>query len=296
MKIAVIVPVYNAARFLPRCVASLERQDFRALAAIFVDDGSTDGSRSVLEGLKGGPVELQVLSQPNAGVSAARNAGLERALSDMSVTHIMFLDADDRYADGCVARVAAAAERDPEAVVEFGFTAVDESGRELRRYPPEGNNVWCRCYPKSVIGGVRFFTGANVAEDIAFNLELSHRRHPRIVRIGEPLYDYTDNPASAMNRRFTAEDFRRRSALVEYLVGVHSDCVRALGEFARTELPDLLRQFYRQLRRTADGESAAAAAEFRRLLRSLRGRGLLRMRRGRLKDFKYHLRFLWMSR
>ena len=75
-QITVIIPCYNNAAFIPRCLDSLLAQDFADWEAICVDDGSTDGSAEVLDAYAARDPRFRVIHQPNAGVSAARNAAL----------------------------------------------------------------------------------------------------------------------------------------------------------------------------------------------------------------------------
>jgi len=89
-RFSVILPAYNAAATLARAIESVLEQSWPAHEIIVVDDGSTDHSASVAQGF-GAAVTL--LRQPNAGVSAARNAGAHAASGDW----LAFLDADDWY-------------------------------------------------------------------------------------------------------------------------------------------------------------------------------------------------------
>ena len=88
--VSVITPVYNAASFLPRAIASIRKQSYDPLEIIVVDDGSTDGSSEIARNLPG---ISQYVYQKNAGPSAARNRGLELARGEF----IAFLDADDEW-------------------------------------------------------------------------------------------------------------------------------------------------------------------------------------------------------
>lgn len=89
--LSVIVPVYNAARFLPQCLDSLLGQTYMNLEIICVDDGSTDDSLAVLKEYAAKDERIKVMHQENAGVSAARNRGLALATGEL----ITFVDADD---------------------------------------------------------------------------------------------------------------------------------------------------------------------------------------------------------
>ena len=97
MRFSVIIPAYNSAEFLGRCVGSLPASS-QDLQIIVVDDGSTDSTSEVLAALKEQDPGLRVISQENKGVSAARNAGIAAASGD----YLVFLDADDMLSPGAV--------------------------------------------------------------------------------------------------------------------------------------------------------------------------------------------------
>lgn len=90
-RIFVIIPVYNVKEYLPACIGSLQAQTFTDWQAVLVDDGSTDGSGALCDALAAQEPRLQVIHQPNGGISAARNAGM-RVMQGEAVA---FLDSDD---------------------------------------------------------------------------------------------------------------------------------------------------------------------------------------------------------
>jgi len=100
-RVSVIMPCYNAADYVGQAVEDVLAQTYEPIEMIVVDDGSTDGSADVVAGY--GPT-VTLIRQPNAGVSAARNAGLDRATG----TFVAFLDADDRWDPRFVETMAAA--------------------------------------------------------------------------------------------------------------------------------------------------------------------------------------------
>ena len=91
MTISVIVPVYNCAPYVERCVRSITAQTHKDLEIICVNDGSTDGSGEILDRLAREDARIQVIHQKNAGASAARNTGIDRATGAL----ITFVDSDD---------------------------------------------------------------------------------------------------------------------------------------------------------------------------------------------------------
>jgi glycosyltransferase involved in cell wall biosynthesis len=128
--VSVVMPAYNVAWCIGRAVDSVLAQDFRACELIVVNDGSTDGTRALLEGYG---AAITVINQENRGMSAARNAGIRRARG----TYVAFLDADDWWLAGKLARQVELMHGRPE--IGFSSTTVrveDDDGRLL--------NLW-RC-------------------------------------------------------------------------------------------------------------------------------------------------------
>lgn len=89
--ISIIVPIYNAEKYIDRCVSSIVNQTFRDLEIILVNDGSVDNSLSICKLWENRDVRVRLLSQDNTGVSSARNLGIKNATGDF----LMFLDSDD---------------------------------------------------------------------------------------------------------------------------------------------------------------------------------------------------------
>ena len=128
--VSVVMPAYNVAWCIGRAVDSVLAQDFRARELIVVNDGSTDGTRALLEGYG---AAISVVDQENRGMSAARNAGIRSARG----TYVAFLDSDDWWLPGKLTQQVALMQGRPE--IGFCSTVVrveDGDGRLL--------NLW-RC-------------------------------------------------------------------------------------------------------------------------------------------------------
>lgn len=89
--VSVIVPVYNCAEYLPACIESILSQTHSDLQLILVDDGSSDGSGAICDRYAASDSRITLVHQENRGVSAARNAGLDRAAGE----YLLFVDSDD---------------------------------------------------------------------------------------------------------------------------------------------------------------------------------------------------------
>lgn len=91
MKVSIVVPVYNAEKYLTKCVSSILAQTYRDLEIILVDDGSTDSSGEICDSFAQSDKRIRTLHKENGGVSSARNMAIDIAMGDF----IVFVDSDD---------------------------------------------------------------------------------------------------------------------------------------------------------------------------------------------------------
>ena len=131
-RVSVVIPCFNAERFLAAALDSALAQDGPSLEVLVADDGSTDGTPAVLARYAG---RVRVLHQDHRGPAAARNACLRAARGE----YVALLDADDRFRPGKLARQAAVLDARPDiGLVSTGWVVVDAGGRPL---PQQG---WSR--------------------------------------------------------------------------------------------------------------------------------------------------------
>lgn len=138
MTVSIVFPVYNKSELLPTTLPSLLSQTYRDFELIAVDDGSTDGSGDFLDRLAKTDSRVKVIRQPNAGVSAARNAALDHASGD----YVVFADADDTVCPDWLEVLAKEAETSGADIVVSGFFSTDSNGKALDTVlPPEEGNI-----------------------------------------------------------------------------------------------------------------------------------------------------------
>ncbi len=106
-KYSIVVPVYNAEKYLGECVASVLSQSMTDFELILVDDGSTDRSGSMCDDFASRDERIKVIHQPNSGPIPARFNGVKNAAGD----YILSLDSDDYWLDGLLEKVDKAVER-----------------------------------------------------------------------------------------------------------------------------------------------------------------------------------------
>ena len=98
-KVSVIIPVYNAEKYLRQCLDSVVNQTLQEIEIICVDDGSTDGSLAILREYEAADSRVKVLTQKNQYAGVARNNGMAAATGE----YYAFMDADDYYSENALA-------------------------------------------------------------------------------------------------------------------------------------------------------------------------------------------------
>ncbi len=142
-RVSVIIPTYNAARFLPDALASVLAEATPDVEVLVVDDGSTDGTPALLA--RYAP-RVRSIRIANGGPGRARNVGVAATRAPL----VAFLDADDRWLDGSLRRRLAALEAEPRAALVHGLARyVDADGRPMafdplayRSRPGERHSGW----------------------------------------------------------------------------------------------------------------------------------------------------------
>ncbi|MCL1880375.1 MAG: glycosyltransferase family 2 protein [Actinomycetia bacterium] len=138
--ISLIVPVYQTEDYLDECLQSIASQSFTDLEIVCVNDGSTDGSRAILERWAATEPRLRIIDKANGGLSSARNAGIAAARGLL----LMFVDSDDRILADTCEKVQAAFAAHQADIVTFGAWALprEDSYPWLERVLSPNNAVY----------------------------------------------------------------------------------------------------------------------------------------------------------
>ena len=112
-KVSVVVPIYNTSKYLPKCLDSIIDQSYQNLEIILIDDGSTDDSGKIADDYAKKDKRIKVFHQKNAGQSAARNLGLEKATGD----YVGFIDSDDRVDKSFILKLLTPYESDLQTLI-----------------------------------------------------------------------------------------------------------------------------------------------------------------------------------
>ena len=127
-RVSVVVPIYNVERYLEECLDSLEAQTFEDLEVVMVNDGSTDRSPAIAERYAARDSRFRLVSQPNGGLSAARNTGFEAARGEF----LAFVDSDDVVSPRAYELLVGALDK----------TGSDFATGEFHRLMPHGTSPW----------------------------------------------------------------------------------------------------------------------------------------------------------
>lgn len=212
MKISMIVPAYNSAATIEKCINSVISQEGAELEIIVVNDGSTDNTKDILSSY-GNCIKL--INKENGGVADARNAGLAAASGDF----IMFLDADDCLGEGCIACLAEKQKELNADIVRFEYVISHKNGiksKPLHYFKTEQfiskaefkekiyplyinsimlNSVCMTLFKREVIQNLRFRVGMKTAEDAVFSLE-AYSKANNVVLLPNEYYIYNQTSGS----------------------------------------------------------------------------------------------------
>ena len=248
-EISVVVPVYNVAAYLPRCIDSILAQTWKDFELILVDDGATDECPRILDDYAKKDSRIQVLHKQNGGLSDARNAGMKLA----SGTYLSFIDSDDfiepELLERCIVRLH---ETNADLVIfdyyqYYQETAVkevitnqfDENQTYSLKENPElltgiANAAWNKIYRRTLFtdSGILYPWGC-LYEDLGTTYRLLARAS-KVAFVNTPLYDYLkDRPGNITG------EFNMRAYHVLDMVKITLDDYKKLG---------IYEQYYEELK------------------------------------------------
>lgn len=213
-KISVIVPVYNVAKYLNRCVESIVGQTYQNLEIVLVDDGSTDASKKYCDAWRKKDSRIKVVHQKNRGLSAARNTGIKKSTGK----YLVFVDADDYLAPSHIedlyhalsatkADIAVAAhqviypKRTLTVQAPAQATMLSKDALHALLYHQIDTAAWSKLYKKSLFKRIKYPVG-KFAEDTATTYKLFHQAK-LISFCHQPTYYYVIHPQSLTTTSFS---------------------------------------------------------------------------------------------
>ena len=212
-KISVVVPVYNVEAYLEKCVESILKQTYTNLEILLVNDGSTDNSGELCDQLASQYENIKVYHIENAGVSNARNMGIQLATGSW----VTFIDSDDFVTQDYLATLASAAEGlnvgfviAPLHHIKNGIVtdlpshsektelwSTEETMKELLMTTRTSFFPVAKLFKRDLLADEKFNTNYHLAEDALFLTELLLKTRCSCVFIDKPVYYYDHREGSA---------------------------------------------------------------------------------------------------
>lgn len=214
-KISVIIPVYNTEQYLSACLKSVKDQTYSNLEILCIDDGSSDGSLSILERYSSEDKRFVIISQSNQGVSSARNAGLDRASGE----YISFVDSDDQLEPEMYETLVGLLDDEQADIAHCGYKKIHLDGSEAYMHGTGtmlvqtssealysllaenyfSGSLWNKLYKADLFHNLRFDPKLKINEDILMNSYLFQRAR-KIVFLDACYYVYFDRMHSSCHR------------------------------------------------------------------------------------------------
>lgn len=227
MTVSVIVPAYNIAPFIERCIKSILSQTYKDLQLIVVDDGSTDGTGEICDIISQTDSRMLVLHKKNGGVSSARNAALQLATGK----YISFIDGDD-WIEPTLYEDAVNALKEHNAQCFMFEYAIDYANGEAHKHQvdlskygvingeqafqysigPENRFLWPKVYEKALAEGLLFNEQIILGEDTLYICDVI-RRATKVVYSCNIYYHYFQRDGSAIQSSFNK---KKLSGIVAY--------------------------------------------------------------------------------
>lgn len=233
--ISIIIPIYNSASYIDRCIQSILSQSNKDTEIILVNDGSTDNSLEICNSYAQRDQRIKVVSQPNTGVSAARNKGLSMAIGK----YVMFVDSDDYMLPGmCEIMLQTIESKDADCVIcgttetwgglwapkeNEDYTDLTFFKKDFDRHlntellsPP-----WNKIYKRELIRK-GFDTSVSFGEDLMFNLDYFKNCKKISFISAAPFYHEKANENSLVNRVYPSrlsEIEKVHSAVLDFYEG-----------------------------------------------------------------------------
>lgn len=229
--VSVLIPVFNTEKYLKKCLDSVLNQTERNIQVVCVNDGSTDDSGKILAEYATKDERLTVVTQENAGLPSARNAGLDRAKGE----YVLFVDSDDFLEKDAIKRAYKKAKKAKADVVVFGANILtdspyvsswlksvlsprdrfygDFSPRTLFSERGARPFLWRDLIKRDLIekNGLRLVEDVVVGEDQAFQFRF-FTKAKRVLFCSDKLYDYRVDRADSIMTGVKGDIFRRVEA------------------------------------------------------------------------------------
>lgn len=282
-QISVIVPVYRVEAYLDRCVNSILCQTFEDFELILVDDGSPDSCGQMCDGYAARDPRIHVIHQENAGLSAARNAGIDWVFGSSDSQWLTFIDSDDWVHPEMLQRLLEAAQSQGVSISVCGYgetegddPTVDSETLQAERWSPKSfyqerfvnaTVAWGKIYGRSCFSQLRYPVG-KLHEDEFVTYRLLFAQEALAV-VPAPLYAYYKNPGGITRKTWSP---KRLDAWEAYEQQIAYFQKMGDGELVCFRLREYLENAMTNLHAAQEAPNAdQLTMEIRRIKRTIKG-------------------------
>ncbi len=214
-KVSVVLPIYNVAKYLPKCMDSLLKQTLQDVEIICVNDESSDNSLQILEDYAAKDNRIKIINQKNSGPGVARNNGIKAAQGE----YIAFCDPDDWVELSAYETLYNAAKENGVDLVEYAITVHEENSRkkQLKNNLYKQEITYINDNPKIIFQGVSaawnkfcsakllkknniLFSEGYCCEDLIFSVSV-RAKAKMILYIDKPFYNYLHRKSSITHKK-----------------------------------------------------------------------------------------------
>jgi glycosyltransferase involved in cell wall biosynthesis len=232
-KVSIVIPVYNAAKYIEKCLNSVLKQTYDNIEVIIVNDGSEDNSKQICESYASSYKQIKVINQKNMGPSRARNRGIEESTGK----YIQFVDSDDVVESEMTQKLVDAINSEVQLVI-CGYKKIYLESRVEKTVDniphPSGikdihvflndfgtyfeqiliSSPWNKLYISDIIkeNKLYFDPNVNLGEDLLFNLSYMKKCN-KINIIQDTLYNYMNIENESLTRRYRKNLFFNQKML-----------------------------------------------------------------------------------
>lgn len=236
--VSVIIAVYNVEAYLENCLKSLCNQTYSSLEIILIDDGSTDASAALCDYWAKKDFRVKVIHQKNAGVSAARNKGLEIA----SGVYVTFVDSDDWVEPDFIEELVKNHHQGEMTVTGYqvDFVQKKQNKSVLKTYSGDEicylekietvdlfgaglfSSIWNKLYERERLQkqNIQFPEEMNLGEDIVFNLHYMKDLPGKICMVNKALYHYMRRGESSLDHRYHEKFVEMQKAIYSEFIAL----------------------------------------------------------------------------
>ena len=224
--ISVIVPCFNAERYLGTCLESLAAQKLPEIEMIFIDDGSTDGTGAILDRFRQAEPRAKVFHKKNGGLSDTRNFGIKKSTGEI----IAFVDSDDYVKGTFVFKMLEEMDKIGADIAVCGYNNIaprketlsgaEATSRLLVRQDNVDILAWNKLYKKELFtdNGIEFPKWQN-HEDLLTTYKVMSKAK-KVVFVDESLYNYVERGGSITKEEKVEERLIKREQAAKEAIGI----------------------------------------------------------------------------